>query len=702
MKRNKKRTAILFVLTISILNLIYPPRVFSESDRIEFSSNETNLIIGSLYQEILNEWVSFSVGSGNPKEEAVLAVLRRTIKTSGTKYLLTQAPKEIVIDFIKIGKKISAIVSDPSLSSFVKFGTEELKKMIIEELIKDEIRIGGGNLSVSYYSTMGIAESAIFPYILAYNPKSGRAEINIYSLNNIKAPQPTLGNPWSGGVHTLSPFVVNISGTIKKLSSGYSWKSSKIDIKFTNNIPSFTFRELSFLEKQLSPDSKTLIVFKKVVELMGGAEEKAIDLWNRLKGAIGSASGKGLASIYSIIRGPSGDETLVLIGKDDESAPAQSNQQSNYSELFKSESGEIQKLLKIIDDLEKSSGITSLSSRVEINTASKENLMRIVHIGSARADEIIRLRPFSSLDDLLRVSGIGVKILADIKEQGLAYVEGEFINTIYEKEEIPEIPKKEDACGKPVNINTATLKELTCLTGIGEVIAQRIIDYRKNTPFQSLDDLLNVNGIGLAVLNKIKEQGLAYVEANNLPNNPAPSTNDPKDNPETCLPESIELNTASKKDLMLIYGIGEAKAQNIMNYREQNTFYSLDDLLNVSGIGSTTLNKIKEQNCAFVNTSSPSPEDISESDEIVIIGAENVFFFKVSYPSDLAFKDVIAPQELNDVYINQEEFSWNPGVMGLPETTEPQSMNQNMIFPQDLYLETSQEELLKIFISDYD
>ena len=48
-----------------------------------------------------------------------------------------------------------------------------------------------------------------------------------------------------------------------------------------------------------------------------------------------------------------------------------------------------------------------------------------------------------------------------------------------------------------ININTATAKELQLLPGIGESIAQQIIDYREtNGPFSTVEDLLKVSGIG--------------------------------------------------------------------------------------------------------------------------------------------------------------------------------------------------------------
>jgi competence protein ComEA len=57
-----------------------------------------------------------------------------------------------------------------------------------------------------------------------------------------------------------------------------------------------------------------------------------------------------------------------------------------------------------------------------------------------------------------------------------------------------------------VNINSASAVELEALPGIGEVIAQEILDYRtENGPFGSVDDLLDVSGIGEVTLENIRD-----------------------------------------------------------------------------------------------------------------------------------------------------------------------------------------------------
>lgn len=62
------------------------------------------------------------------------------------------------------------------------------------------------------------------------------------------------------------------------------------------------------------------------------------------------------------------------------------------------------------------------SGQVDINSASHAELLRIYQIGPARADQVIQLRPFSSVAGLRSVSGIGPAHLSAIEAEGVACV----------------------------------------------------------------------------------------------------------------------------------------------------------------------------------------------------------------------------------------------------------------------------------------
>lgn len=58
-----------------------------------------------------------------------------------------------------------------------------------------------------------------------------------------------------------------------------------------------------------------------------------------------------------------------------------------------------------------------------------------------------------------------------------------------------------------ININSASETELETLSGIGEVLAATIVEYRtENGPFASVEDLMDVSGIGPATLDEIRDQ----------------------------------------------------------------------------------------------------------------------------------------------------------------------------------------------------
>ena len=88
------------------------------------------------------------------------------------------------------------------------------------------------------------------------------------------------------------------------------------------------------------------------------------------------------------------------------------------------------------------------------------------------------------------------------------------------------------------------------------------------------------------------------VSAPQEPSDPDPATEEAPaegERPDSLLPdEVIDLNAADAYDLDRLPGIGPAKAEAILAYREEHgPFQSVDDLLSVSGIGEVTLENLR-------------------------------------------------------------------------------------------------------------
>lgn len=79
------------------------------------------------------------------------------------------------------------------------------------------------------------------------------------------------------------------------------------------------------------------------------------------------------------------------------------------------------------------------------------------------------------------------------------------ISTAYTSEQQSEDTEKyQDELSELININTAAAEDLITLPGIGDVIAQRIIDYRnEHGNFETIEDIMNVSGIGASTYDKI-------------------------------------------------------------------------------------------------------------------------------------------------------------------------------------------------------
>jgi competence protein ComEA len=153
-----------------------------------------------------------------------------------------------------------------------------------------------------------------------------------------------------------------------------------------------------------------------------------------------------------------------------------------------------------------------------------------------------------------------------------------------------------------IELNTATHVELMLLPGVGEQLVRRIIKVRdEKGGFQKIDDLRKVPGLGPVTLQRLR--GWVVISANPSPpiklDAVLPLTVEPskrpaaKANKATSLTEPVEVNTASREQLMAIPGIGPKLSQNIIDQRAQKPFQTVADLRRVPGIGVKTLEKIK-------------------------------------------------------------------------------------------------------------
>ncbi|BCB79379.1 ComEA family DNA-binding protein [Phytohabitans flavus] len=135
--------------------------------------------------------------------------------------------------------------------------------------------------------------------------------------------------------------------------------------------------------------------------------------------------------------------------------------------------------------------------------------------GKVRKPGLVRLPEGSRVADALTAAG-GVLPGTDIALLNLArkVTDGELILvgvTAPPGDPAGGVPPPEGAtgggaAGGKVNLNTATLAQLDSLPGVGPVLAQRILDHReKSGPFRTVSDLRQVDGIGDARYEQLKE-----------------------------------------------------------------------------------------------------------------------------------------------------------------------------------------------------
>lgn len=124
----------------------------------------------------------------------------------------------------------------------------------------------------------------------------------------------------------------------------------------------------------------------------------------------------------------------------------------------------------------------------------KPTLMQVEIKGAVKNPGVYTLKFQDTISSLINASG---GLLENGDDSSLSYTQ------VLKDKDVIVIPEKKEQ--PKISINSATQEELQTLSGVGPSIASRIIEYRKNNTFQTLEQIKEVKGIGDGLFNKIKD-----------------------------------------------------------------------------------------------------------------------------------------------------------------------------------------------------
>lgn len=150
-------------------------------------------------------------------------------------------------------------------------------------------------------------------------------------------------------------------------------------------------------------------------------------------------------------------------------------------------------------------------AKLDLNQATKPELMQLPHVSEKRADAIIAARDqrggFTQVHDVQSAEGIGPARQRDLMPHVRVDADEQFLHgkppSQPPSDSAPRRGKKERPTSL-IDVNRADLAELQKLPGIGPVLAARIITEREKSPFTHPDDMLRVSGIGPKTMEKIR------------------------------------------------------------------------------------------------------------------------------------------------------------------------------------------------------
>ena len=149
---------------------------------------------------------------------------------------------------------------------------------------------------------------------------------------------------------------------------------------------------------------------------------------------------------------------------------------------------------------------------VEVGDTKANKSYIVVEVkGEVTRPDVYELEEGSIVKELIDMAG-GLTKEADIsrinRAKKLQNHELVVIGNINDKENTNMIEESSEAeYDGLININSANLEELKKISGVGDVKAQSIIEYReKNGGFKSIDEIKNIDGIGEKTFEKIKDK----------------------------------------------------------------------------------------------------------------------------------------------------------------------------------------------------
>jgi competence protein ComEA len=198
-----------------------------------------------------------------------------------------------------------------------------------------------------------------------------------------------------------------------------------------------------------------------------------------------------------------------------------------------------------------------LPAPVNINVCSPEVLQALPGLGAVLVQRLIIGRPYASLDELAEVPGISRSVMQMLRLRA----------DVTERQQDDNFTAV-SLDGDIHDLNSCDEDALSGLPGIGPVVAGRIVAAR---PFLHVDDLLEVKGIGPAILSPLHTRLIVR------------SPNDAR--------HLLDVNECSMQALQRLPGLGPALAIRVVSGRPYSHW---DELLDIKGVGPELLLRLRQ------------------------------------------------------------------------------------------------------------